>query len=461
MTLVGIGLAVLALSAPAGQRPPSPHLSAPVVALPSPSARPATLVDATTPAAGSRRPANLPDIHAYSAILIDAASGQVLYETNADKALPMASTTKIMTALLFGEHVRDTDIITASPNACAVSDSSIHLLPGERMSGNDLLHAILMRSANDGCVAAAEHIAGSEAAFVDMMNARAAELGATHTHFANTNGLPDPDHYTSARDLALIARAAMQEPRIRAIVRTTYYKIHRSLNWRDVHLKNHSHFLGHFPGADGIKTGWTHAAGHCYVGSATWNGWELISVVLHSPDYVRETEALMKYGFLNFRQHVVARAQEPLGTCPVRDGMQSSVPVVVKTPLQVITRKDEDPLLDREIHLDPVSAPVYAGATVGTLDAVEGGMGSASAIGKVVGSVPVVAAESDLRDTNALSTASHGPWGRMVWATTIMGMGLVSLRYGTRTRRFAAFAKSARRRRRRLAQSLRGPHRLG
>ncbi|HZT40811.1 MAG TPA: D-alanyl-D-alanine carboxypeptidase family protein [Chthonomonadaceae bacterium] len=417
---------------------------------------------ANTPVLRGRRPANLPDIHAYGAILIDAASGQVLYENNADKELPMASTTKIMTALLFCEHVRDTDIITASPTACAVSDSSIHLLPGERMSGNDMLHAILMRSANDGCVAAAEHIAGSEAAFVDMMNARAAELGATHTHFANSNGLPDPDHYTSARDLALIARAAMQEPRIRAIVRTTYYTIHRSMNWRDVHLKNHSHFLGHFPGADGIKTGWTHAAGHCYVGSATWNGWELISVVLHSPDYVHETEALMKYGFTSFRQHVIARAQEPLGTCPVRGGLQSSVPVTVKTPLEVVLPKDEEPSIEREVHLDPVSAPVYAGATVGTVEAVEEerGQGVGQAMGKVVGSVPVVAAESDLRDTNIFSTTSGGPWGRMVFATTIMGMGLVSLRYGTRSRRFAAFAKSARRRRRRLAQSLRGSHRL-
>ncbi|HLV81289.1 MAG TPA: D-alanyl-D-alanine carboxypeptidase family protein, partial [Chthonomonadaceae bacterium] len=385
--LAGVGLTVLALSAPARQRPPAPPLAAPAVAFPSPSSTgPPSLAETALSETRRRRPADLPDIHAYGAILMDAASGQVLYENNADKELPMASTTKIMTALLFCEHIKDTDIITASPTACAVHDSSIHLLPGERLSGNDLLHAILMRSANDGCVAAAEHIAGSEAAFVAMMNARAAELGCAHTHFDNSNGLPDPNHYTSARDLALIARAAMQEPRIRAIVRTTAYTIHRSLNWRDVHLKNHSHFLGHFPGADGIKTGWTHDAGHCYVGSATWNGWELISVVLHSPDYVRETEALMKYGFTRFQERVLARAQESLGTCPVRDGMQASVPVVVKTPLQVVTPREETPTIEREIHLNPVTAPVYAGATVGTLDAVEDG--------KVVGSVPVVAAES-------------------------------------------------------------------
>ncbi|HLJ55088.1 MAG TPA: D-alanyl-D-alanine carboxypeptidase family protein, partial [Chthonomonadaceae bacterium] len=226
-------------------------------------------------APGPLRP---PVLQSASAILIDASSGQVLYEMNADVERPMASTTKIMTALLFCEAVPDDAIVTASERACKVRDSSLHLKLGEKVKAHDLLRAILMRSANDGCVAAAECAAGSESAFVDRMNARAAQLGALHTHFMNPHGLHDPNHYTTARDLATIGRAAMQVPRIEEVVRTEKTRIDRSINKQDITMRNHSHFLGHYPGADGIKTGWTIPAGHCYVGSATINGWRLISV---------------------------------------------------------------------------------------------------------------------------------------------------------------------------------------
>jgi D-alanyl-D-alanine carboxypeptidase (penicillin-binding protein 5/6) len=408
-----------------------------------------------SPPAAPRKPLTPPVLHAASAILVDAVSGQVLYARNADLPRPMASTTKIMTALLFVENTRDSDSVTASNYACTTHESSLHLKPGEKLTAHDLLCAILMRSANDACVVAAEKVAGSEAAFVEQMNARAAAIGATHTHFTNPHGLHDPDHYTTARDLALIARAAMQEPRIAAVVGTRACVIKRSMNSKDVHLTNHSRFLGHFPGADGVKTGWTVPAGKCYVGSATWGRWRLLSVVLKSPDYVRETALLMKYGFLNFEPHVVARAGDAAGFCPVQDGLRPFVSMNVRNGVQVVTRKGETPQIELRREVSPVSAPIAVGQTVGSL--------AACVHDRVLSSSPLVATEaSSHTPVAALSAHRSRPWNGFLFGATILATGLVSLRYGTRYgTRFAALAKSARRRRRRLAKSLRGDDYFG
>ncbi|HXG23294.1 MAG TPA: D-alanyl-D-alanine carboxypeptidase family protein, partial [Chthonomonadales bacterium] len=229
--------------------------------------------------------------------MIDAVSGQVLYARNADIPRPPASTTKIMTAILLLEHTRPEDIITASKHACETEGSGLHLKPGEKVSARDMLYALMLRSANDGCVAVAEHIAGSEARFAQMMTAKAREIGATDTTFKNSHGLDSPGHRTTARDLALIARYASIYPEFNEVTRTKFYNLTRSSNSKDVLLRNHAKFLWKFPGADGVKTGYTNPAGRCFVGGATWNGWRLISVVLNSPDVVGETTRLMKYGF--------------------------------------------------------------------------------------------------------------------------------------------------------------------
>jgi D-alanyl-D-alanine carboxypeptidase (penicillin-binding protein 5/6) len=322
----------------------------------------------------------------------------------------------------------------------------MHLKLGEKISAHDMLCAILMRSANDGCVAAAEHIAGSEAAFVAMMNTRARQLGALHTHFMNPHGLHAPLHYTTARDLVLIARAAMCEPRFRDVVRTQHCRIARSVDHDDVTLRNHSHFLGHFPGADGIKTGWTVPAGHCYVGSATQNNWRLISVVLKSPDYVEETSALMKYGFANFEAHSIARAGETAGLCQVKAGVRATVLCAVQNAVQYVTRKGDLTQAERRVQLTTATAPVPVGAPVGVLQAYVGG--------RLAASSPVVTMEAVAALPIQMQIGKTGPWKGVL--STILATSLVSLLYGTRYRsRFAALAKSARRRRRRLTQSLR------
>jgi D-alanyl-D-alanine carboxypeptidase (penicillin-binding protein 5/6) len=405
---------------------------------------------AVTPPPGETTPLpalKQPEVKALSAVLIDAVSGKVLYEKDADARRPMASTTKVMTALLFCESVKNGEIITASPKACQVRESSLHLKPGEKLTSHDMLCAILMRSANDGCVAAAEYAAGSEAAFVARMNKKAAELGAVNTHFMNPHGLNDPQHYTSARDLALIARAALQDDRIRAVVRTEVCKIVRSMNTQDVTMRNHSHFLGHYEGADGVKTGWTIPAGHCYVGSATRNGWQLISVVLKSPNYVQETSTLMDFGFKNFAPTEIARAGEVVGECTVQNGERPAVAVAVPKAMQWVTRRGEKPTLERHITLAPAAAPVLLGSRLGSLEVLVDG--------RQVASSPLIALAGVPAFRPIVLRQASSP-GRFTAVIGILAAVLVSLRYGTRQKtRFTSVAKGPRRRRRRLAPSVR------
>lgn len=398
-----------------------------------------------------QKPAQLPDIHASSAILVDAISGQVLYERNADAKRPMASTTKIMTALLFCEHLPETAMLTASKHASEIRESSLHLKQGERISAHDMLRAILMRSANDACVCAGENIAGSEQAFVAMMNARAKQLGATNTHFMNPHGLQNKLHYTTARDLATIARAAVQQPRINEVTRTAICRIIRSKDKNDVTLRNHSHFLGHFPGADGIKTGWTRPAGHCYVGSATQHNWRLISVVLNSPNYVAETAALMKYGFAHFVPHVLARAGEKVGVCTVAQGLRAEVPVVARQTVQVVLAVGKELPIETHIDIRPAIAPLTPRMVVGEMQA--------RVAGRVVCATPLVPAEAVSAEPPVITAlVVHSRFGNTLpWLLgSLFTASLVSLIYGKRYgNRIAALAKGARRRRRRLAARLR------
>ena len=416
-------------------------------ALPSPIALlPPT---ATMQVAGSIRPVP-PAIQCESAILVDAISGQVLYAKNADERRPMASTTKIMTALVLCENAGETDIVCASEYAASIKDSSLHLKKGEKLTVKDLLRAVLMRSANDGCVAAAEHVAGNEVAFVEKMNARAAELGATHTHFTNPHGLHNPEHYTTARDLATIARAAMQNARICDVVKRLKTKIARSTNSRDVTMNNHSvKFLKHFPGADGIKTGWTVPAGHCFVGSTTWGGWRLISVVLKSKNYVQDTSALMKFGYQNFTVHKLAKSGAIVGECMVNGGNEPKVFAMTQFPVQIVLPKASESRVESQMELPLVNAPLAYGAPIGSMKIFIDGV-------PVLSSPLLSNAAVEATPGFANSVRQGNPWKTAALVATIFGAGLVSLRYGKRYRtRIAKIAKNARIGGRRLAKSFR------
>lgn len=249
-----------------------------------------------------------PSVQARSAILMDYETGKVLWSREADVPMAPASTTKVMTALLLLERTKPDAKIVADKECELVDGASLRLNAGEWLSSEDALWAMMLRSANDVCEAAAKHISGSVPKFVELMNERARELGCQNTAFANPHGLPDPKHLSSAHDLGLIARAAMNEPAFRAVVKNRRHKIERSKNMQDAVLVSKNKFLRVDASADGIKTGYTREAGHCFIGSATRNGHRLITVVLNSSDWVTDTAALTSWGFRTFERTVLARA---------------------------------------------------------------------------------------------------------------------------------------------------------
>jgi len=236
-------------------------------------------------------------LRAAAAALMDVDSGRLLYGQAVDRRMAPASTTKILTAVLAIEAFPPGAVVAVGPGAAAMRrGSTVGLEAGERWTVEDLLHALLLVSANDAAVALAEAISGSVPRFVALMNARAGRLGVRSTHFSNPHGLDSEDHYTTARDLALIARYALGHSRFRAIVRAETWQIHRDGRPAE-QLINRNQFLARYQGADGVKTGQTAAAGYTFVGSATRDGRRLVAVVLRSPDIYGDAERLMDFGF--------------------------------------------------------------------------------------------------------------------------------------------------------------------
>ena len=238
-----------------------------------------------------------PNVHAVAAIVINRDTGATLWAKNPDQCLPPASTTKIATGFLLTRDLPPVTLITTSPNAAQTPGHALGMKPDETFHAQDLLYAILLASANDASVAAAERMAGREASFAARMNAWAQASGALHTHFVNSSGLPAPNHYSTAHDLACLARAALQNPTFANVVRTRTYSLPRSNGQPPTLLTNENTLLETVPGMEGVKAGWTREAGFCFVGAVSRNGLRLITVVLNSPDWQHDTVSLLNYGF--------------------------------------------------------------------------------------------------------------------------------------------------------------------
>lgn len=241
--------------------------------------------------------ANAPGVSAASAILIDAQTGKVIYEKNADRKMPMASTTKIMTAICTLENINSNVPITVNSDAAGIEGSSVYLSPGERITIKELLCAMLLNSGNDAATALALEVGGSIDGFAKIMNKTAKKIGTVATNFTNPSGLYEENHYTTARDLAKIAAYAMENPLIRWMVSTKEMKISNGEKGGARFLKNHNKLLWQYEGCTGIKTGYTKKCGRCLVSSAKRNGKELIAVTLNAPDDWRDHTALFNYGF--------------------------------------------------------------------------------------------------------------------------------------------------------------------
>ncbi len=262
------------------------------------------------------------DVSAYSAILIEASSGEVIFEKNSEKRLPMASTTKIMTAIVALEEAADRlDVpVTVSPKACGVEGSSIYLKAGEKLTLNELLYAVMLQSANDAAAAVAYEIAGDISAFADLMNQKAAELGLKNTHFTNPHGLDDENHYTTAEDLAAITRYAMSNAKFRELVSAKRYEIPSNSSDEALGstriLVNHNKLLRMSDSVIGVKTGFTKRSGRCLVSAAKSGEVELIAVTLNAPDDWNDHLALHELGFASYHSEILADEGELIVQIP-------------------------------------------------------------------------------------------------------------------------------------------------
>ena len=345
-----------------------------------------------TPAAALAQPSEEElSIGAPSAILIERETGTVLYEKNADERLSPASVTKIMTLLLVMEAIDSgvlsyDDVVTGSAHAAGMGGSQIWLKENEQMTVRDLLKAVCIVSGNDAAVALAEHLAGSEDAFVERMNARAQELGMNDTHFVNCTGLPAAGHLTSACDIALMSRELiLHHPDIRQF--TTVWM--DSLRGGESMLVNTNKLIRFYDGATGLKTGSTGSAGYCLSATAEKNGMELIAVVLKgktSDERFSDAKSLLNYGFSTWSL-VTVTPDEVLPPIPVMLGVRGTVQPVLTSENTLLVEKTLANGLTKEVALaESVAAPVYAGDTLGQLTVRD-------AAGNTVAELPILAGE--------------------------------------------------------------------
>lgn len=304
------------------------------------------------------------DSCARSAVLIERSTGMVLLCHNAYEPLPMASTTKVMTALMALENGKLDEVVTVGRNAYGVPGTSIYLNLGERITLRDLLYGLMLASGNDAAVAIAEHIGGDVDGFCRMMTERAAELGCENTVFVNPNGLPAQGHHTTAYDLALIAREAMSHKLFREIVSTRRASIPWEGRTYNRILNNKNRLLSEYEGATGIKTGYTKAAGRCLVFGARRDGLEVIGVVLNCGDWFNEAARLMDMGFERYEAFTAFDAGETVRVLPVTDGTQEAVYICTESELTAPVPKGEIPSLEYDMP-DSLAAGMQLGDVVG------------------------------------------------------------------------------------------------
>ena len=309
------------------------------------------------------------DITAKSAVLIEASTGRVLYEHNAYAQMPMASTTKIMTAIVALENADVNENVVVGQNASGVEGSSIWLSVGENMLLSDMLFGLMLASGNDAAVAISEHVAGSVEDFVAMMNQKAKDIGAYNTNFVNPNGLPAEGHYTTAYDLALISAYAMQNPYFCEIVKTEYKSISwEGHEWNRV-VKNKNKILWNYEGGNGIKTGYTKEAGRCLSAAAKRDGLQLVSVVLCASDMFNDCMNLMDYGFGSYENKLILKGGEFIGDVAVEKGIEESFPVYTQEDVYYPMTDDEFAQMQKKVYIDEiVKAPVTKGQQVGYID---------------------------------------------------------------------------------------------
>ena len=331
---------------------------------------------------GARKEEGGFDGDAPTAILIEATSGSVLFEKNADELRAPSSMMKLMTAEVVFHAIKQGDIkltdeFRVSENAwrkggAPSGGSTMFAAINSKIPVDDLLHGAIIQSGNDACMVLAEGIAGNERAFAEMMTQRARELGMSRSTFANSNGLPDPGNKMTVRELARLARYIIQ-------TYPEFYKLfgEKEFTWNKIRQQNRNPLLNSLEGADGLKTGYTKEGGYGMVGSAVQNGVRLIAVIngLDDPDdRASEAKKLLEWGFRNFEVRTLFAAEQPIGYARVFGGASRSVKLASHEPVKVMVQKNgSDKLLARLVYSGPVRAPVEAGQQVGLVKVWRGG----------------------------------------------------------------------------------------
>lgn len=332
-----------------------------------------------------------PELTCPSALLMDFATGKILYEKNSHERRPLASVTKIMTMLLAMEAIDSgnlhyDDMVTGSEHAKSMGGSTIFLDAGEQMSVQDLLKGVAVASGNDAAVALAEHIGGSEEGFVAMMNQRAEQLGMADTHFVNCNGLDADGHYSSAYDIALMSRELLKHPDIHNF--TTIWM--DSLRGGQFTLSNTNKLIRFYEGATGLKTGSTSQAQFCVSATAKRNNMHLIAVIMAAPtstDRVSDASKLLNYGFANYGIKQVVTAGEQMGEVTLQKGVKPTTQVVAKEGFDFLAKKTDTSEVEKRINLETTQrAPVKQGDTAGSVDFFVNG--------EQIGSTPLVYSET-------------------------------------------------------------------
>lgn len=308
-----------------------------------------------------------PPLTASTALVVDEATGRILYQKAADVKRFPASCTKIMTAILMIEKLQPDEIIVAPADIKKVKPSSMHLAPGERVPMKDLLYALMLRSANDAAVAAAVKISGSVPEFAKLMTERAKELGCTDTNFVTPNGLHDDMHFTTAKDLVKIARHAMTLPLLCEVVRTDKWVLTRSTNLEDILVENTNRLLASDPSMEGLKTGYTRPAGRCFVGCSNKDGMRLFTVVLHSKDWSVDTEALLKWTRKYYHRTELVPAKKEMAVFQVKRGQRTDISAVAGEAIEGVALKTKDNLVYDAKPAGELIAPIKAGQKIGTL----------------------------------------------------------------------------------------------
>ena len=337
-----------------------------------------------------------------SAILVDNLSGKVLYEKNADEKLAAASMTKLASMLMVMEaidngNLKFEDKVTISEEAANMGGSQVFLQAGEVYTVYDLLKSVAIASGNDAVVALAEKIGGSQSGFIDMLNKRLKEIGATNTNFVNAHGLDAEGHYSTARDMSIIARELLKHPKILEF--TSIYEEYLEKNdGSRIWLVNTNKLVRFYDGVDGLKTGFTKTAGYCLTATASKNNFRLISVVMGedtSENRSSDTVKMLNYGFNTFKINIIKTKGESLGKVRVEKGKQDKANIVLLNDATEIL-KNTDPVTEYNFNLkvNKIKAPVKVGDIVGTAEIID-------SEGNIVDEVDVTV-EKDIKKANIL-----------------------------------------------------------